>query len=91
MQQISNPYYNVKCAGMPDRCKELFIDSLTNNIRKDYKYTDDELEFITTKRELEDFKVGLIVPGSLKPKRIPGGIVLTNGYYEMRPNNSILY
>ena len=76
---------------MPERSKELFIDSLTGRFRKDYNYTEAELDFIKDKRELEDFKIGLIVPGSLKPKRIPGGIILVNGYYEMRPNNSILY
>ena len=90
LEPLDAPYYNVKCAGMPDRSKELFIDSLTGRIRNDYKYTEDELAFIKKKRELEDFKVGLIVPGSLKPKRIPGGIVLTNGFYEMRPNLSIM-
>lgn len=90
LEPIDNPYYNVKCAGMPDRSKELFIDSLTGRKRQDYKYTEDELAFIEKKRELEDFKVGLIVPGSLKPRRIPGGIVLVNGFYEMRPNLSIM-
>lgn len=26
---VDEPYYNVKCAGMPDNCKQLFIESLT--------------------------------------------------------------
>lgn len=76
---------------MPERSKELFIDSLSGRYRNDYNYTEIEEEFISKKRCLEDFKIGLIVPGSLKPKRIPGGIILVNGYYEMRPNNQILY
>lgn len=31
------PYYNVKCAGMPQRCKDIFIEGLKNNL---YKLTD---------------------------------------------------
>lgn len=27
-QPIGRPYYNVKCAGMPDNCKQLFVQSL---------------------------------------------------------------
>ena len=30
----TEPYYNIKCAGMPDRCKQLFIDGLNSG-----KYT----------------------------------------------------
>ena len=37
-----------------------------------------------TKRELEDFKVGLKVPGKLMPKRIRGGVLLVETNYEMR-------
>ena len=47
-------------------------------------YTDEELKFLSTKRELEDFKVGLKVPGKLMPKRIRGGVLLVETNYEMR-------
>ena len=47
-------------------------------------YTDDDLEFVGKKRGLSDFKVGIRVPGKLMPKRIRGGILLVEGYYEMR-------
>ena len=50
----------------------------------DDEYTEDELEFLTTKRELTDFTVGLKVPGKLMPKRIRGGILLVDTFYEMR-------
>lgn len=30
MKPIDEPYYNIKCAGMPDRCKQQFIDGLNN-------------------------------------------------------------
>ena len=60
---IDEPYYNVKCAGMPDKCKNNFLADM---------------------KTLKDFKVGLKVFGKLMPKRIRGGIVLVEGYYEMR-------
>ena len=44
----------------------------------------EEIEFLKTKRELTDFKIGLKVYGKLIPKRIKGGIVLIKTTYEMR-------
>ncbi len=90
-EPLPKPYYNVKCAGMPDKCKELFILSMEG---KEYtseeieelqmKYTKEEIEFILHKRTLQDFKVGLKVPGKLLPKRIRGGVLLVDTTYEMR-------
>ena len=85
LEQIDEPYYNVKCAGMPAKCKDLFIDSITQEYDKG-TLTEEELKFVTVKRELTDFKIGLIVPGKLLPKRIPGGVILTDTSYEMRNN-----
>ena len=85
LEAIEKPYYNVKCAGMPDRAKNIFSYNLENTKRPEYKYSEAELKFLETKRDLTDFKVGLIVPGSLKPKRIPGGVILQDGEYELRP------
>lgn len=82
-EPIESPYYNVKCAGMPDKCKKLFVQSMTGD-ETNHDYTDDEMKFIKTKRELTDFKVGLRVPGKLLPRRIPGGVILANTSYEMR-------
>lgn len=76
------PYYNVKCAGMPERCKQLFIASMTGEQIE--TRNEEEVEFISTKRTLTDFNVGLRVPSKLMPKRIHGGIVLTDTFYEMR-------
>ena len=82
---VKEPYYSIKCAGMPDKCKELLnISMTTREPVKDKKYTEKELEFITTPRTMADFKVGLSVPGKLLPKRIKGGILLTEVPYEMR-------
>lgn len=98
--KIDKPYYNVKCAGMPTRCKELFELSMTGNADiKGYtdkqtgnhkEWTEEEKEFLFDKQEkpikrtIADFKIGLKVPDKLLPKRIKGGILLVNTTYEMR-------
>lgn len=84
LEAIDNPYYNVKCAGMPSRCKDLFVKSLQGESANENN-SDDEKEFLKTKRELTDFKVGLIVPSQLKAKQIMGGVILNEQCYEMRP------
>lgn len=85
LEPIAEPYYNVKCAGMPDRCKKLFLKSMEGYVPKEGDdYDEEELEFLSTKRTLEDFKLGLRVPGKLLPIRIAGGIVLNKTTYEMR-------
>ena len=82
---IENPYYCIKCAGMPDKCKDLFLKSLEGYIpTEEDKYTDEEIEFISTKRELADFDIGLTVPSKLRPKRIRGGVLLVETTYKMR-------
>lgn len=82
-EQLEEPYYNVKCAGMPERCKDLFVQSMTGKLT-DEEYTEDEMDFLKTRRTLEDFRVGLRVPGKLLPKRIRGGVLLVDVPYEMR-------
>ncbi len=52
--------------------------------------TEDEKKFLFDEsgnpivRTLEDFKIGLRVPGKLMPKRIKGGVLLIDTTYEMR-------
>lgn len=93
MEALDDPYYNIKCAGMPDRCKKLFEASLTGrhfNKEEIEKMTPDEIDFLfdedghPIKRELTEFDIGLKVPSKLVPKRIPGGIVLEDRWYTMR-------
>ena len=85
LHPIDNPYYNVKCAGMPQKCKDLFLESVKGYVPKDGdKYDEDELEFLKEKREITDFKIGLRVPGKLIPRRIRGGVLLVPTTYEMR-------
>lgn len=84
-EPIEEPYYNIKCAGMPEHCKDLFNLSLTTQQpRKDKVYSVQDLEFIKKKRELTDFKLGLKISGKLMPKRIKGGVLLVETSYEMR-------
>ena len=82
-----NNEYNIKCAGMPDRCKQLFISTITgeyDNLKEYEPLSEAEKEFLNSKHTPADFKRGLKVPGKLLPKRIPGGIVLVDTTYEMR-------
>ena len=83
LKKIDTPYYNVKCAGMPKRCKDLFLKSMGEDVDLG-KVRDYEEEFIKDKRTVEDFKIGLKVPSKLMPKRIQGGILLVDTTYEMR-------
>lgn len=98
---IDNPYNNIKCAGMPQRCKDLFEKSLDGDavisgyndrtLNKHKEWSDEEKEFLfdketekPIKRTYDDFRIGLKVPGKLRPKRIRGGILLVETSYEMR-------
>ena len=81
-EKIDKPYYNVKCAGMPTKCKNLFLESMGE--LKQEEHTEDEKEFLKIKRTIKDFKIGLKVPSKLMPKRIRGGIILVPTTYEMR-------
>jgi hypothetical protein len=79
------PYYNVKCAGMPDKSKDLFIKSMTGyEPTKEDNFTEEEEKFIRRRHTLDDFKRGLKVSGKLMPKRVRGGIILVDSMYEMR-------
>ena len=82
---IDTPHYNVKCAGMPQKCKDIFVDCVTGKLSSD-KYTEDELEFIGKHSfTIEDFKIGIELPGRLMPTRIHGGILLKEDSYRMKP------
>lgn len=67
LEPVDKPFYDVKCAGMPTSCKNIFIGGLLDGTN-----------------ELTDFDIGLILPGKLMPKRIPGGVLLVETTYEMR-------
>ena len=77
-----NPYYNVKCAGMPERCKNLFISAMTQ-VPIETKNKEED-EFISHELTMDDFKEGLVIPSKLLPRRIKGGVVLVDTTYEIR-------
>lgn len=83
LEAIDAPYYNIKCAGMPDRCKQLFERSMKGEMATD-EDSEEVRQFLAKQRTIKDFKVGLKVSGKLLPKRIKGGVVLVDTYYEMR-------
>lgn len=84
------PFYSIKCAGMPEKCKKLFELSMSDKEIKKEDFNEKEIEFLfdsdgkKIKRGMLDFKKGLTVPGKLLPKRIPGGIILTETEYRIR-------
>lgn len=75
------PFYSVKCAGMPERCKQLFLKSINGETEG---ATEEETEFLSTPRTISDFNVGLSVPGKLVPKRIRGGVLLVKTTYRIK-------
>ena len=84
-EPIEHPFFNIKCAGMPQKCKNMFELSMQGYEEKEGDgYTEEEKEFLKVKRDITDFKVGLCVPGKLMPKRIRGGTLLVETTYEMR-------
>lgn len=87
-EEYKKPYYNMKCAGMSDHVKELFLYSVEQNVsRETYEKLDkDEQEFVDEKRTFADFAVGLEIPGMLKAKNIKGGTLLVKNWYKMRKN-----
>lgn len=77
------PFYDLKCAGMPQRSKKLFLQSCGEDEGIEPE-NDMEREFLSERRNIEDFKPGLCVPGKLRPKRIPGGIVLVDTTFQFK-------
>lgn len=79
LKPVDIPYYDIKCAGMPDRCKKRVIDVFEGR-------EVDRVEGEKIPERMEDFKVGIKVFGKLIPKRISGGLILKEDFYTMRLN-----
>lgn len=94
--------YEIKCAGMPDKCKWLlrkclgedgvkieYLDNynwITKEGEKKAKLEDEyEIDFTLQDMKLEDFKIGLEVPGKLASKQIKGGVVLQPTTFKITP------
>lgn len=94
LSPIETPYLNIKCAGMGEHPKHLLEYSMTGAVPifeeedgeiKWINYSEEDKMFLRDMRTYSDFKVGLQVPGNLKPKRIKGGVVLEEQMYQMNP------
>ena len=84
---VEEPYWDVKCAGMPDRCKRLYGLSMSGDYDVEGNPDGDneeELKFVSERRGVEDFKTGLVVPGKLVPRHVPGGVLLCDTPFTMR-------
>lgn len=91
LEPIEESYYNIKCAGMPKKCKDLFELSFDPETKQriddgkpDEKWTPEEIKFLSKTRTFKDFKRGLTIPGKLLPKRIEGGVLLVDTDFTMR-------
>lgn len=93
LKHVPKAYYNIKCAGMPDRCKKLFEWSMLGRTKEDwinnhkkewFSMHELEQQFVLEKRSVTDFKVGITVLGKLTPRTIKGGVVLGATTFKMR-------
>lgn len=91
LKPVEHPYYNIKCAGMPQSCKRLLLSSMGEEfITSDAKLelTDKEKEkykdFLKEKRTLKDFDIGLTIPSKLIPRNIKGGVILDDTDFTLR-------
>lgn len=85
------PYWEIKCAGMPKNCKNLLVQSIEQSEEDAERYRElmreepsEKNKFLSAKRTIDDFKEGLLVPDKLIPRRMSGGIVLHETTFEMR-------
>ena len=69
---------------MPNHCKDLFLASIGEKQINEEELSQSELDFVHTKRTIQDFTIGLKIPGKLLPKTINGGVLLQETTYEMR-------
>lgn len=84
LKPIEKPYYNLKCAGMSDSCKDLFLASMGEDVKLKPKQREKYKEFIETSRTLDDFKIGLQIPSKLVPEVIKGGVILKEKNFTLR-------
>ena len=86
--KLEKPFYNIKCAGMPETCKNLFLKSIGEEVKEDAPLPDlnkqEVKDFLAEKHSITDFTWGFKIPGKLMAKRMKGGIVLYDTTYEIR-------
>ena len=85
LKPIDEPYYNIKCAGMPEHCKQLFLKSMSDITPEELsQYKPRTQEFLKQKRTIDDFKIGLSIPEKLLPRVIKGGVILEETEFTLR-------
>ena len=85
LKPIEQPYYNIKCAGMPENCKQLFLKSMAGVSQEELsQYKPNTQQFLKQKRTLDDFKIGLTIPEKLLPRVIKGGVILEETNFTLR-------
>ena len=96
--EVNGDNIDIKCAGLPERSKRIFIETLTHELQAKEgagKLTDDETYFMDSLNErereyikqwhtLNDFKPPLEIPGKLVPRQIEGGVLLTDTIFTFR-------
>ncbi len=101
LEPINEPYWDIKCAGMPDTCKNLFTLSMNPQTKAivssqwldlvddEYK-SPDVVQFLSKTRTINDFNYSLQIPGKLLPKHINGGIILEDTMYTMKERSFLI-
>lgn len=90
LEPIQEPYYKITCAGMPERCKQMFANSLQGTMpekKELVNYSTEEIQFMQKKRTIKDFNYGLSIYGKLAGRQIRGGKVLVKTTFEMSEKN----
>lgn len=75
--------YNITCAGLPQRGKDLFSKSCGQEIELKH-LNEEEVKFLEEKRTMSDFKPGVKIPGKLLPIQIKGGMVLRDAFFTFK-------
>ena len=80
--ELVDDIYEGKYVNIPVTAYSDFIENC-DVARKIFEFLFDE-EGKPIKRDYSDFKIGLCVPGKLRPERIRAGVLLVETTYEMR-------
>lgn len=88
-EPVEEPYYDIKCAGMPANSKSYFNRVLEKKKAEEEEELPENIKeyinsMIRKNTDITDFQSGLEVPGKLLPKQIKGGIILTETTFKMK-------
>ena len=78
------PYVDIKCAGMTERVKNIFLHSVQQDVKDFSGYDEDEKNFILKERDLDDFREGIMIPGIMKMEMVKGGCKMVKSPYIIR-------